>query len=120
MTENKSLPADLPDQVEFKLSIKNPVETLRYAGLFLLLFILVRNLWVSDDAFITLRTVSNFLQGYGLVWNAGERVQVFTHPLWMFLLIPFDLFIEDPLYVFYIPSLALSIWTLLILFRNFA
>ena len=120
MTENKSLPADLPDQVEFKLSIKNPVETLRYAGLFLLLFILVRNLWVSDDAFITLRTVSNFLQGYGLVWNAGERVQVFTHPLWMFLLIPFDLFIEDPLYVFYIPSLALSIWTLLIVFRNFA
>ena len=120
MTENKALQADLPDQVEFKLSIKNPLATLRYAGFFLLLFILVRNLWVSDDAFITLRTVSNFLQGYGLVWNVGERVQVFTHPLWMFLLIPFKLFIEDPLYAFYIPSLALSIWTLLIIFQNFA
>lgn len=120
MTENKPLSVESPDQVEFKLSIKNPAATLRNAGLFLLLFILIRNLWVSDDAFITLRTVDNFLHGYGLVWNAGERVQVFTHPLWMFLLIPFKLFIEDPLYAFYIPSLALSTWTLLILFQNFA
>ena len=116
MTEEKTK----PDQIEFNLSIKNPAATLRYAGLSLLLFILIRNLWVSDDAFITLRTVDNFLHGYGLVWNAGERVQVFTHPLWMFLLIPFKLFIEDPLYAFYIPSLALSTWTLLILFQNFA
>lgn len=120
MTENKPLSVESPDQVEFKLSIKNPAATLRNAGLSLLLFILIRNLWVSDDAFITLRTVDNFLHGYGLVWNAGERVQVFTHPLWMFLLIPFKLFIEDPLYAFYIPSLALSTWTLLILFQNFA
>lgn len=120
MTDQKPPPADSSDPVEFKLSIKNPLATLRFAGLSLLVFILIRNLWVSDDAFITLRTVGNFLQGYGLVWNIGERVQVYTHPLWMLLLIPFDILIEDPLYVFYIPSLALSIWTLLIVFKNFA
>jgi len=45
--------------------------------------------WVSDDAFITLRSVDHFLAGDGLVWNPGERVQVFTHPLWAMLLISF-------------------------------
>jgi arabinofuranosyltransferase len=42
--------------------------------------------WLSDDAFITLRTVENFLAGRGLTWNPGERVQVYTHPLWMLVL----------------------------------
>ncbi|MBK8097995.1 MAG: hypothetical protein IPK26_12860 [Planctomycetes bacterium] len=51
-----------------------------------LLAILLRLAWLSDDAFITLRTVENWVQGHGLVWNVGERVQTYTHPLWMFLL----------------------------------
>ena len=42
--------------------------------------------WIQDDAFITLRTVDNFVEGYGLRWNPAERVQSYTHPLWMFLL----------------------------------
>lgn len=42
--------------------------------------------WVSDDAYITLRTVDNFVHGLGLRWNAAERVQTYTHPLWMFLI----------------------------------
>lgn len=119
MTEKNIPPEVSSDPVEFKLSIKNPLATLRYAGLALLIVILVRNLWVSDDAFITLRTVDNFLHGYGLVWNVGERVQVYTHPLWMLMLIPFKFIVNNPLYTFYIPSLALSIWTLLIVFKNF-
>jgi len=44
--------------------------------------------WVSDDAFITLRTVRRVLAGEGLTWNPGDRVQVFTHPLWAALLVP--------------------------------
>ncbi len=53
--------------------------------------------WICDDAYITFRYVDNFISGYGLVYNAGERVQGFTHPLWLFLLsfgevIRFDLF----------------------------
>ena len=39
--------------------------------------------WVSDDAFITLRTIDNLLNGHGLRWNVDERVQSYTHPLWM-------------------------------------
>ncbi len=42
--------------------------------------------WVADDAYITMRTVDNFAHGYGLTWNTDERVQAYTHPLWMFLL----------------------------------
>ena len=41
--------------------------------------------WVSDDAYITFRSVDNFLAGHGLRWNVAERVQAYTHPLWMFL-----------------------------------
>ena len=41
--------------------------------------------WAGDDAFITLRTVDNALNGYGLRWNVVERVQAYTHPLWMLL-----------------------------------
>lgn len=48
--------------------------------------VIVKDAWLSDDSYITLRTVDNFISGYGLVWNVGERVQSYTHPLWMFLL----------------------------------
>ncbi len=48
-------------------------------------FVLYRA-WVSDDAFITFRHVANFLAGYGPVFNPGERVQGFSHPLWFLLL----------------------------------
>jgi hypothetical protein len=42
--------------------------------------------WISDDAFITMRYVKNFLDGNGLVYNIGERVEGYTHFLWLLLL----------------------------------
>lgn len=39
--------------------------------------------WVAEDAYITFRVVDNFVNGYGLRWNVVERVQVYTHPLWL-------------------------------------
>src|ERR1700756_4952216 len=44
---------------------------------------LLRTAWLCDDAYITLRTVDNLVSGYGLRWNVAERVQTYTHPLWM-------------------------------------
>jgi arabinofuranosyltransferase len=41
--------------------------------------------WLSDDAFISFRALSNFVTGNGLVSNVGERVQAFTNPLWTLL-----------------------------------
>jgi arabinofuranosyltransferase len=36
-----------------------------------------------DDAMISMRYAYNLAHGNGLVWNAGERVQGFTNPLWV-------------------------------------
>jgi arabinofuranosyltransferase len=47
------------------------------------LAVLVRTAWMSDDAAITLRTVLNVTHGFGLRFNIAERVQTFTHPLWL-------------------------------------
>lgn len=48
--------------------------------------VLVRSAWLCDDAYITFRTVDNFVNGHGLRFNVAERVQAYTHPLWMLLL----------------------------------
>lgn len=55
---------------------------------FLILFLveLVRTAWIGDDAAITLRTVLNWQNGFGLRFNIDERVQAYTHPLWFLLL----------------------------------
>jgi len=55
-------------------------------GSALLLALVASAGWVGDDAFITLRVIDNAWHGYGLRWNVIERVQVYTHPLWMLLL----------------------------------
>ena len=61
--------------------------------------------WVSDDAYITFRTVDNFVHGYGLRWNTAERVQAYTNPLWMFAMIPLTAVTHEV----YFTSIALGI-----------
>lgn len=52
-------------------------------GLVALFFVvLLRTAWLSEDAYFTFRSVENWVYGYGARWNVGERVQVYTHPLW--------------------------------------
>ena len=55
-----------------------------------LAWVIVRSAWISDDAYITFRSIENFLAGYGPVYNLGERVQSFTHPLWFFVQAAFN------------------------------
>ena len=38
--------------------------------------------WCTDDAYISFRYARNLVDGLGLVYNAGERVEGFTNPLW--------------------------------------
>ncbi len=45
--------------------------------------------YVVDDSFITFRYVKNFVNGNGLVFNPGERVEGYTNFLWAILLSPF-------------------------------
>jgi len=79
---------------------------LLFAALFVLFsFVWIRNAWLSDDAYITLRTVYNTLHGLGPDFNPGERVQSYTHPLWfLFLLVAHALTGEA-----YYSTLALSL-----------
>lgn len=48
--------------------------------------------WFGDDCFITLRYIDNWFAGKGLVYNEGERVEGYTHFLWMLLVSLFKLF----------------------------
>jgi len=70
-------------------------------------YVFVANSWVGDDAYISFRVVENLVQGYGLTYNPPERVQVFTHPLWLLLHVPAYLITGE---VFY-STLALSFVT---------
>jgi hypothetical protein len=45
--------------------------------------------WVGDDAYISFRYARNLVQGHGLVYNPGERVEGYTNFLWVMLLAPF-------------------------------
>ena len=79
------------------------------AGLFLFfIFVIVRRAWLSDDAYITFRTVDNFINGYGLTWNTVERVQAYTHPLWMFMLSLFYFFTHETYFTSLLLSLLIS------------
>jgi hypothetical protein len=42
--------------------------------------------WVCDDSYISFRYAENLVQGKGLVYNAGERVEGYTNPLWTLLI----------------------------------
>ncbi len=68
-----------------------------------------RRAWVGDDGYITFRTVDNFIHGYGLTWNVGERVQAYTHPLWMFLLSAFYFVTREIFFTSIFVSLAVSL-----------
>lgn len=59
---------------------------LQAAALVVLFAVALRCAWLGDDAYITLRTVENAATGGGLRWNPDDRVQTYTHPLWMLLL----------------------------------
>jgi arabinofuranosyltransferase len=48
------------------------------------LIVIIRNAWLSDDSYIAFRVVTNFVNGRGMTWNPGQRVQCFTHPAWFF------------------------------------
>lgn len=85
------------------------------AGCVLILTVtLLRSAWVAEDAFITLRTVDNLIQGYGLTWNPSERVQAYTHPLWMFALAASYAMAQEPFYSTMALSFALTVPTVLL------
>jgi arabinofuranosyltransferase len=74
-----------------------------------------RNAWVCDDAYITFRSSCNWLIGNGPVYNVGERVQTYTHPLWMLLLTGLFALTHEVFYSTIALSTALSVAALALL-----
>ncbi len=71
------------------------------AALFYLLFILRSSFCIKDtlyftlldDAMVSMRYAQHLAQGYGLVWNIGEKpLEGFTNPGWMFFMAVLHLF----------------------------
>lgn len=83
----------------------------RFVLLLLLVFlaVFIRTAWISDDAMISLRTVMNVTHGYGLTQNVAERVQGFTHPLWLAVLTVSYLVVGNVYYATFLVAIAVSL-----------
>ncbi len=79
------------------------------------LVVVIRTAWMCDDAYITLRTVDNLVHGYGPRWNTYERVQSYTHPLWMILISMPYFFTREPYYTVIFLSIILTLSAVLLL-----
>ena len=83
-----------------------------------LMLVIGLNAWVSDDAYITFRTVANLVNGYGPVYNVGERVQTFTNPLWMLVMTPLYALTGEAYFTSIFLSWAFSFASIWMLFKR--
>jgi arabinofuranosyltransferase len=75
------------------------------------------NRFIQDDAFISFRYAKNFVNGWGLVFNRGERVEGYTNFLWTLIIsIPIKLGI-NPIIFSYIIGILFFILTLYFTFK---
>lgn len=104
----------------FFLAIEKNKKTI--FGLLLTFFFieLLRTAWISDDIKLTLRTVLNFLYGYGPVFNIDERVQIYTHPLWFFLLYIFTVITRNIYFATFLLSISSSLIAFSLFLFNFS
>ena len=77
---------------------------------FVFIVTVVNASWISDDALITMRHVLNFINGYGPVFNVGERVQAYT-------LISLFSYFFNYVYVTFGLSFLLSFLSVYVLFK---
>lgn len=87
---------------------RSTIGWLRLAVFLAVMAVVVKCAWVSDDSFITMRSVDNFLHGRGMTWNPGERVQVFTHPLWFFVLAAAKILSPSPYWAVVLAGIVVS------------
>jgi arabinofuranosyltransferase len=94
-----------------------PLRILRAGLLVGFAAVVVQNAWIGDDAFITWRTIDHLAHGRGLVYNLGERVQTFTHPLWLAVLATLHLLTREAWWTTIAASVLCSVAALAIVAR---
>jgi len=92
--------------------------TLRTLGLAFFGILLLRTAWLSDEAFLTLRSVEHAASGFGVRWNIADRVQVYDHPLWLIVLLAGRLVSADAYYTTLGISIAASLTAVWIVIRR--
>jgi hypothetical protein len=71
--------------------------------------------WMCDDAFISFRYADHLVDGSGLVWNPGERVEGITNLLWTLIIALFRMPGFDPVHAAALLgtiSFAAALWAL--------
>jgi arabinofuranosyltransferase len=74
---------------------------------------------VADDAYITFRSVEQWLHGHGPRWNMDERVQAFSHPLWFLALTALTAIVRDPYAAALLLGIACSLGTATLVLREY-
>lgn len=100
----------LSNDKDKKFPVLANISLVTIGGIFLIE--LIRTAWLSDDAGITLRTIINFLNGYGPRFNVDERVQGYTHPLWFLLLSVASYLAGNVYYTTFFVSIVVSLFAL--------
>lgn len=88
--------------------------------LFIFLIELIRTAWISDVANISLVTVLNFVHGYGPTFNIDERVQGYTHPIWLALLSAVTYAVRNIYLATYLLSISISLITFCLFLTKFS
>ncbi|MBS1817816.1 MAG: hypothetical protein JSU08_07800 [Acidobacteria bacterium] len=99
------------------LSDAGTLRLVRASLLILFTYIFLANAWMGDDAYITYRVVWNFVHGHGLTFNPDERVQAYTHPLWMFVMSAAHFITREFFFTGTFVSWAFDVATLVVLMR---
>jgi hypothetical protein len=100
---------------EKRIGVKEGIGLLLVVGIFLIHAISID--FVQDDSFISYRYAKNFVQGEGLVFNPGERVEGYTNFFWIMLLSLFYRVGLDMLIISRILGVAAGAFSLLMMLR---
>ncbi len=68
-----------------KSNLQKGVYGLLGGALIYAIVMIVTSWWVCDDAFISFRYAKNLIDGHGLIYNLGERVEGYSNFLWTLL-----------------------------------
>jgi arabinofuranosyltransferase len=75
--------------------------------------------FMLDDPYISFRYAYNFINGHGLVFNEGERVEGYTNFLWIILIATFIKARFDPIFISKLLGVIFSAATSIIVFFNY-
>jgi len=88
-------------------------------GLIFVILILLawQDRFMLDDAFISLRYADNLVNGDGLVWNPGERIEGYTNFMWTLILALPLVFSIDPVQFIYLLGMGMFALCLVYIYK---